>query len=322
MRRSTRLLLAGLLLVPVLAGCADGENERTAGVIHRLLLAATSDGSGDLESFVGRLPDGLAVTPPQYPGAELIMSNRQPAPTSDAPDEDAGDVPQPTLYLIVLDTADEREQVFAFYEEALDTDPWQLEVSFSTEQLDTLQFSNVDDADIAGAVSIARGGEDERTSILISLQDAGAFREEEPPFELRASLPVPRAFPSDVPGYEGATITSTAFYREPGNESFLLVFLTTDSQDEVLAFYRETFQRRGWTVTDGAPVGLAESIEFRGEGGDIEGGLSADRFSRDRSYTEARLELRVNPAREPADDGEEPTPEPTEQDEGGTARPP
>jgi hypothetical protein len=308
-------LAAGLSLLPALAACASDDGGRTAGVIHRLLLAAATEGSGTLESFAGRLPDDLPVEPPRYPGADLIMSSRQPAPFTDTEVGPEQTVPQPTLYFIVFDTADEREDVFAFYEEALDKDPWQLESAFSTGELDTLEFSKVDDADIAGAVSIARGGEDGRTSILISLQDAGAFREEAPPFELGASLPVPKELPEDVPLYPGATITSTAFFREPGNESFLVIFLTTDSQDEIVQFYRDQFHERDWSVLEGAPLGLEERIDFRDEGGDIQGSLLADRFPRDRSYTEVRLQVRVNPSREPAS-GE--TPQPTQGSEDGS----
>ena len=316
-----RFLPVALLtaLVLVVAGCSGDDDSRTAGVIPRLLLAAATDGSGTLESFVGRLPDGLPVEPPRYPDAGLIMSSRQPAPFTDTAAGPEQNVPQPTLYLIVFDTADDREDVFAFYEEALDTDPWQLESTFSTGELDTLEFSKVDDADIAGAVSIASGGADERTSILISLQDAGAFREEAPPFEPGASLPVPKEFPDDVPLYAGATITSTAFFRESGNESFLVVFLTTDSQDEIVQFYRDQFHERDWSVLEGAPLGLEERIDFRDEGGDIQGSLLADRFPRDRNYTEVRLQVRVNPSREPAS-GEE-TPEPTEEGGGKTPEP-
>ena len=293
-------LLAGALLLA--AACGGGDDDRTAGIIHRLLLAAGTDDTAALESFVGRLPDDLPVAPPQYPGADLIVSSRQPAPFSDfgaGSEDDAGSVPQPMLYFIVFDTEGGRDQVYAFYEKALDEDPWQIESSFSTTQLDTFQFVNIEDPDIAGAVSIAKGGADGRTSILISFQDAGAFREEEPPFEVGESLQIPKEFPPDVPIYRGATITDTAFFREPGSESFLLIFLTTDGQDEVIAFYREEFEQRGWTVLEAATFGLEERIEFRDEGRDIQGEVFADRFADDRSYTEVSIQVQVNPAREP-----------------------
>jgi hypothetical protein len=283
-----------------LATACASDDDRSAGLIHRLLLAAGTETSGELESFVGRLPEGLPVQPPQYPDAEIILSSRQPAPMrQDQPATPDAGLPRPMLYLIVLDSADDRDAVFSYYEEALDDDPWQLDATFSSEQLDTLEFTYVEDADISGVVSIARGGDDNRTSILVSLQDAGALADQEPPFVLGDSLPVPRNFPRDVPVYGGAVVTDSAFLREPGNESFLLVFLTEDNQNDVIEFYRGEFQENGWTVLAGAPFGLEEQIDFHDENNDIQGQVLADRFSRDRAYTEVRVQVRVNPAREP-----------------------
>ena len=170
----------------------------------------------------------------------------------------------------------------------------------STEELDTLEFVKVDDVDIDGEVTIAMGAEDGRTSILISFQDAGAGAEEEPPFELGSSVPLPSSFPADVPLYQGATITGTAFLRQPANESFFVILLTRDAQDDVLEFYQRTFERQGWTVVRRSAPGLADSIEFAAARGDISGNVRVDRFSRDRRYTEVVIQLQQNPAREPA----------------------
>jgi hypothetical protein len=279
-----------------LAGCAGDGNGRTADVIHRLLVAATGDDAGTLEGFPGKLPRGLPAVPPRYPGADLILSARRPSPTTSeaGPPAPGAEPPQPVLYFIVLDTGDPRNDVFAFYEEQLDEAPWRLDSSFSTAQLDTLQFSNVDDPDIAGAVSIA-GGEDGRTSLLISLQDAGgAAVDEEPPFELPESLPVPKAFPAEVPVYADATITDTAFTRQPGTTSFLLIFLTPDSRDRVIGFYQREFEGNGWTVTEGAAFGVEERIDFRSAGQDVRGEVIASSFARAERYTEVRLRVQLS----------------------------
>ena len=294
-------LIAGLLLL--LNGCSgsSSDSSQTASLIHRLLQAATSTGTGELETFAGKLPEGLPAKPPQYPGAKIIVSNRQPAPSGTAqPTPDAsGNIPQPMLYLIVLDTADARDKVFSYYENALEKDPWQLASTFSTEELDTLQFSDAGDPDISGVVSIARGGEDNRTSVLISLQDAGAFRQQLPPFKLQESLAVPSEFPADIPVYEGATVTGSAFVREPGDESLLVIFLTKDSKDKVTDFYRNVFQQLGWTVQAGEPLGVAQRFNFQDAAGDIQGDVLVDAFARDPSYTEVRIQVRQTPSREP-----------------------
>ncbi len=295
-------VVALVVLTLAVAACASSDNTRTASAIHRLLLAAASDPSGQLESFAGKLPKGLPVEPPRYPGSQLIVSSRQPSPSSNtaAPAAPTGNVPQPTLFLLVYDTGASRQEVFSFYQEALDKNPWQLESSLSTGDLDTLQFSDVTDGDITGAVSISTGGEDGRTSILTSLQDAGAFRQATPPYKAPDSLPTPKQFPPDVPLYPGGVTTSTAFLREPANESFLLIFITTDSQSEIVSFYRDEFHKRGWIVQEGAPLGLENRINFHDDANDIQGDLLADRFARDGTYTEVRIQIRMNPARTPA----------------------
>lgn len=292
-------LTAALVAVGVACSGGGGETD-TASLIHRLLQASTSDQGGELETFVGKLPDSLPVKPPQYPGSKLVVSSRQRASTATTPTPDvSGNISQPLLYLIVLDTADSRAKVFNFYGDALEKDRWQIASTFSTEDLDTIQFSDVSDPDITGVVTIARGGKDNRTSVLISLQDAGAFRQRLPPFELQKSVPAPTQFPSDVPFYENATVTGSAFVHEPGNESFLLIFLTKDSKDLVTDFYRTEFQKLGWTVQEGAPLGVEQRSNFQDSAGDIQGGIIADAFERDPSYTEVNIQFRQVPSREP-----------------------
>lgn len=286
-------LLTGSLL---LAACGDGgdgggEENAAAGIVHRLLLAGELGGPGPLESFAGSLPPGMRVTPPQYPNADLIVSNRR------------RNEPEGVRYFIILDTGARRSQVFEFYEEALGAPPWQLEASASSAELDTLEFSLVDDADINGVVEIVRGQDDDRTSILISLQDAGAVLAE-PPFELGESLPLPEAFPPDVPVYEGAIVTGTVYFASPAADTFLLIFLTEANQDDVIAFYRQAFEELGWTVEDSSGSGLGDSIDVRDEGLDLRGNVSADRFAGDRRFTEVRLELQLNRSQAPADGGE------------------
>jgi hypothetical protein len=297
------LLLVGLLGALLASACGGGsaDNQHIASIIHRLLVAASASDTGKLESFTGSLPDGLPAKPPEYPGASLIVSSRRPAATNGStPQPAATSIPQPELYFIVYDTGDDRQKVLDFYQKALDQKPWQLESAYSTAELDSLQFSNSADADISGVISIARGGDDKRTSILVSLQDAGAFRLATPPFQPEASLPLPNGFPPDLPIYKGAIITSNAFLRQPGNDSYLVDFLTTASQDEVIAFYRQTFTEKGWTVLPGAPLGVEQRLDFHDAQSDIQGVLLVDPFADDSRYMEVKLQVQVNPARTPA----------------------
>ena len=295
----------GLLVLAVLLGAActsGGDENDTASIIHRLLIAAGTDASSDLESFPGELPKDLPIEPPLYPGAALVTSSRQLAPTDPTQSLEPAPAAQPLLYFIVLDTGDHRDDVFTFYEDALDEGPWQLESLFSTPELDTFQFFNAEDPDISGVISVANGGEDGRTSILISLQDSGAVLDEEAPFELGESLPVPQEFPDEIPLYEGATVTSDAFLREPGNVSFLLIFLTTDPQEDVVEFYRGAFEELGWTVTEQDPIANETRINFADDAGDIQGSVQSAPFDRDDGYAETRVQFNMNPARQAPDE--------------------
>jgi predicted enzyme related to lactoylglutathione lyase len=311
-------LLSGALLFAAVA-CDSTDDERAAALIRGLLLAGRSADAGEMETFVGELPPDLPVEPPLYPDAETVVSSQQPATTS-APTDDGTEAPaQGMLYFIVLDTEDKRAGVAEFYERELDEEPWQLEDTASTRHQDVFYFSDASDPDISGVVAVARGEDDERSSVFISLQDAGAEIKDEPPFELSESLSLPKEFPEDVPVYDGATVTSTAFHRAPGTESFLLIVLTTDSQDDVIAFYRAAFEDLGWTVEDGTAEGLASSIDFHDDANDIQGTVTADRFAQDADYTEVTIQIQGTPSREPAGgetstpaDGD--TPQPTDEE--------
>ena len=306
----TSVLAASLLLT---ACAGEGDDERAADLIHRMVVAARANDSGTVERFVGELPEGLPVEPPLYLDADLIVSSRILGLPIAADDEqaDAGEdsAPFTALYFIVLDTDDDREEIFAFYQVALDQDPWQLDASASTQEQDFLEFSKVEDLDIAGRVQIVPGEDGGRTSIFISLQDSGALAAEEPSFEPGPNLPLPSRLPDELPAYPGAIITSTAFQRGPASESFLLIFLTTDSQDAVLAYYKEEFDQLGWTVTEPEAIGSEERLRFEDEAGTIEGELVADRFLQDDQYVEVDLRIQVSPAQEPAEGGATATPE-------------
>jgi hypothetical protein len=296
------LLVAGLGVALVAAGCGGGksDDERVAAIIHRLLVSASAADTAELESFAGRLPEGLPAPPPAYPDARLIVSSRRPAAVVATRAAADGAIPEPTLYFIVYDTDASRQQVLDFYLDALDDGGWQLESAYATVELDSLQFSNSEDADLSGVVSIARGGGDARTSILISMQDAGAFRRELPPYRTGESLPLPRGFPPDLPIYQDATVIGNALVRAPGNDSYLVDFITTASASDVLAFYRDAFAQREWTVLAGAPLGVEQRLDFHDETSDIQGELLTEAFPKDARFTEVKLRVEVNPERTPA----------------------
>ena len=285
-----RLLIffLALAVLPVAAACAggDGDNERVAGVVSRMLALGQPAGAS-VQHFAGRLPDDMPVELPSYPGSTLMASLRQ------VVSDDA-------VYFIVLDTADSPDEVLQYYEEAFSEDPWQVEATSSTEELTALQFSKVDDANISGGVAVNQSLEgDGRSSIFMSLEViSGAGEEEEEPFQLGASRPLPRDFPSDIPIYDGSTVIATAHVRSPGNQDFLITFLSQDPQDEVIEYYREEFEARGWSVVDEPSEGFASSISFQDSASpEISGTISADVFAEEGDYTQVDMQLRVSSGR-------------------------
>ncbi len=280
--------LALALLCAAACGGEGGDNERVAGILSRMLALGQPAGAS-VEHFAGRLPDDMPVElPAAYPGSTLVASLRQ------VYEEDV-------VYFIVLDTADPPPDVLQYYEGVFSEDPWQVEATSSTEELTALQFSKIDDADIAGAVavneSVEEGG---RSSIFVSLEVvSGAGDAQEEPFQLGAGRPLPRDFPSDIPIYDGSTVIATAYVRSPGNQDFLITFLSQDSQDTVIDYYREEFQARGWTVEDEPTESFATSISFQDSASpEISGTVSADVFAEEEDYTQVGIQLRVASGRE------------------------
>jgi hypothetical protein len=108
---------------------------------------------------------------------------------------------------------------------------------------------------------------------------------------LAASRPLPRDFPKDFPIYKGSKdsiITDTAFERQPGSISYTVSFLTTNSRDDVMSYYRQQFQSRSWTVTDTPlPEGQTPvpSIDFTDSKQEIQGTVQADTWDEDSAYT-------------------------------------
>src|SRR5690606_13681579 len=87
------------------------------------------------------------------------------------------------------------------------------------------------------------------------------------PFTAGASRSLPVGFPEDVPIYQGAEesiIYDTYFERGQGGQAFIVTFLTRDSQDDVIEYYRSEFEGRGWVVSDAgvSSTSFALAIEF------------------------------------------------------------
>jgi len=273
--------LAAAVLALALAGCGGGaDGDQTARIVERLLTSG-QDQNTQVRTFVGEMPSEMPWDVPRYPGSKVLASFVL---------EQAGQ----STYFIMLDSDDAADQVLQFYEGAFDEDPWQVEGFISGREAMAIQFSKIDDANVSGGLSVdglSEGGSGAVLSVQ-QIEESGA--QEEQPFELGASRPLPSTFPSEVPLYPGATVTDTTWLRSAGGVEFLVTLLTTDAQEDVVKFYRGEFADRGFTVADEAGEGSAVVLSFSQPAtGGLEGRLTADVFQEDAAYTQVDVQLQV-----------------------------
>jgi hypothetical protein len=283
-------LIVGIA-VYALAGGGGGGNG--AGLLDSFIRLGPGGGS-EIESFEGELPPGFPDDIPAYPGAKLVVSFRI-------------KTDQGANYFAIYQTSDQPAEVLEFYQENMDEDPWQVEAVQSESNFGGLGFTRPDDADVQGDVSVNRSELDDKTSIYVTFQDltpTGSRQEPESPFELPRNLALPPGFPADIPifkGREATTVTETYFERGPGTISYLITFLTKQSQDDVIDFYKDEFKKRGWQVTDTPPSSNSRfelNIDFvDGPRQEVQGSIRADSFDDDPDYTRVDMLLQVSATR-------------------------
>jgi hypothetical protein len=281
------------ILVYVLAGggSSGGGSGNAAGIVDGFLrLEPSSD--QQVESFKGRLPPDLPSEVPIYKNAKPVVSY-------------SIATPQGTNHFVVFSTSASVDDIFGFFRDALDEDPWQVEVGQSSSDGVGIRFSRPDNADVSGIITIHHSELDDSTSIFLTYEDVSAALTPgtgSVPFSIGPSRPLPAGFPSDVPVYEqdqGTVVLDTYFERAQGGQLYAVTFLTKDSQDQVIDFYKNDFGGRGWTMTDTSPGGtsFAVSMDFSDKDQTLSGQISADSFENDSSYTKVELVVQVSGSR-------------------------
>ena len=276
-------------LVYFLAGKDGGGGDSTVGILDGFIrLGPSSDDA--VFTYEGKLPPNFPGDLPSYSGAKPVVSF-------------AIGGEEGTSYFAVLGTSARPDEVYNFYLQALDKEPYQVEIARSGEDFTGLRFSRPDNPDVSGDVTIHRSEIDKRTSIYLSYQDLGEQTQaNDTPFVLGQSRKLPPGFPSDIPVYKGSdsVVVDTYIQKGAGASNFIISFLTKDSQVDVLSFYRQEFQKRGWTVTDSdqEASSFALGIDFSdGQRQEISGSVTADTFEDDAAYTRVDLVLQVSASR-------------------------
>lgn len=279
------------LLVFFIAGGSDSGGGSCGATLDGFVRLSLDQGD-EIESTCD-LPDGFPDDLPVYSGAELDGGF---AIKSD----------QGTTFIVAYSTSADKSEVYDYFLDRMDEDPWQIELSREADDFTGMQFSRPDSADIQGSITISHSDLDDRTSIFIFLLDASQTSlgsQESKPIPT-TSHALPPDFPKDVPIFKGkadSIVTETYFQRDAGRNAFLISFLTKDADVDVINFYTQEFQKRGWTVKDGQLEAgdFALSIDF--DDGkptkEVQGSIRADVYSEDASYTEVNLIVQVSASR-------------------------
>ena len=64
------------------------------------------------------------------------------------------------------ETGDPVDQVYTFYEQALSTAPWRVQISTFPGEVAGVQFTNINDTGVSGAVVIQPSSDDEGASVI------------------------------------------------------------------------------------------------------------------------------------------------------------
>ncbi len=276
-------------LVFVLAGGSTGSSGYAPGIVEGLL-RLTPDSNTQVDSYKGELPPNLPAEIPLYVGADPVVSF-------------AIVTPGGTNFFIVLTSDDPADDVFAFFRDELDKDPWQVEIGQSSSDVTGIQFSRPDNADVSGVITVHRSKLDDITSILITYEDISAALTPGTGAvvpQLSQSRQIPPDFPEEIPIYAGASETivlDTYFQRGQGGRLFAVTFLTLDSQDDVIDFYTDQFTDLDWTVTTStstATTSFAIGIEFSDLDDRLQGEVTADVYEDDTDYTRVDVIVQVS----------------------------
>ncbi len=91
---------------------------------------------------------------------------------------------------------------------------------------------------------------------------------------------MPVGFPSDVPIYPGARLTSGAGFTDNGQTQWGMTWETPDSVDKVHDFYSSKLSQGDWNITFNSNANGSFAATFnRKSNSKVTGGLSADSSS-------------------------------------------
>ena len=287
------------LLVWAIAVATGPENKSrvTADVANVLNAFSQGSSSGSIASrYEGETPPLYPSSVPVYPGAGIVSSVMQVTG-------------QNASYLVIYDTKDSRQKVASYFATEFSAEPWQVDAAQDGRDSTVRQFSKTDDPNLRGLVLAAESKQDDRTTIVVSVQvTSGAQKLAKTSYDPGAGKPLPDGFPTSVPQYPGSTVIESSFQKQPPSTVFTVSLVTKDDAAKVLDYYRGQLKDGGLTVADPADSQTApqasSSVTFSDDKQTVGGQVTAAAFAEDDSYT--RVDLQVTTSSQ----SPEPTPAP------------
>ena len=293
--RITPLMLAAAMVMPAIVAALlawsiavatgpENKSRVTADVANVLNAFSQGSSSGSIASrYEGETPPLYPSSVPVYPGAGIVSSVMQVTG-------------QNASYLVIYDTKDSRQKVASYFATELSTEPWQVDAAQDGRDSTVRQFSKTDDPNLRGLVLAAESKQDNRTTIVVSVQvTSGAESLAKTSYDPGAGKPLPDGFPTAVPQYPGSTVIESSFQKQPPSTMYTVSLVTKDDAAKVLDYYRAQLKDSGLTVEDPADGQATpqtnSSVTFSDDKQTIGGQVTAAAFAEDESYT--RVDLQV-----------------------------
>ncbi len=300
-RRHLPLLLTALLAISLAAafvasGCGGGSSSdsKAESIIQKFLEASQSPGTKS-QVMLGKVPDDLPAGVPEYPGTKLLGSV---VTTAEGGLKDDA---------VLRETGDAVGDVYAYYEQAFDTQPWRILASTAPGKIAAIQYANTNDPNMAGTVLIQPSGDDGNGSIIYtSVQTASTDNATTEAFKLGPSKPLPRGWPSQLPIYPNANVADTAWSRSGSSQQWQVSLLAVTTPKDIIDYYRTQLANAGFSVTENPAQGGVSSLSFENKLTSIPwtGTVTTQTFASDPTYAQAVIQLQI---------GNSPTPQATPQ---------
>jgi hypothetical protein len=277
----------------VASGCGGSSSDSQAQSIVQKFLEVSQSPDTQSEVLLGKVPADLPAGLPEYPGSKLLGS----VVTTGSGMKDVG---------ILRETDASVGDLYTFYEQAFDMQPWQIMASTSPGKIAALQFGNSDDPNMAGTLVVQPVGNDGSGSVIYtSVQTVSTDTPTAEPFKPDPSKPLPRGWPSQMPIYPNANIADTAWSRSGGTVQWQVSLLAITTPQDIIDYYRTELQGAGFNVTEQPTQGGVSTLSFENKRTSTpwSGSVTTQTFAKDPTYAQVVIQLQIGAGATPTPSG-------------------